>query len=127
MMAVFCGVTAMSGHLWPVYLSFRGGKGVATGAGVIFALNWMAALIAFGVWLAVFLATRYVSLGSVVAAAAMAVAQFATGPRIWKDLTLPVNVFCVVAALVIVWTHRENLGRLLRGEEKKFYFSRASS
>ncbi len=122
MMAVFCGVAALSGHVWPVYLNFRGGKGVATAAGVIFALDWMAGGIAFGVWFLVFLATRYVSLASVVAALALPVAQLFTGERFWRDHVLPVTIFCFTAALLVVFRHRDNLRRLFRGEEKRFHF-----
>ncbi|MBI2900883.1 MAG: glycerol-3-phosphate acyltransferase, partial [Planctomycetes bacterium] len=68
MMAVFCGVTALGGHLWPVYLGFKGGKGVATAAGILFALNWLAGLAALAVWVAVFVPFRYVSLSSIAAA-----------------------------------------------------------
>ena len=117
-MAVFCGVTALAGHMWPVYLGFKGGKGVATGAGVIFALNWMAGLAAVGTWLLVFLVTRYVSLGSMLGAVAMATAQVLTGPDI------AATIFCIALAVLVIVRHHENIRRLMRGEEKKFYFSR---
>jgi glycerol-3-phosphate acyltransferase PlsY len=123
MMAVFCGVTALAGHLWPVYLDFKGGKGVATAAGIVFALNWMAGAIAFAVWLLVFLPARYVSLASVAAAAALPFAHFFTRARFWQaGMHWPVTIFCVVAALVVIVKHRDNLARLKRGEEKKFNF-----
>jgi len=126
-LAVFCGVAALAGHLWPVYLDFKGGKGVATAAGILFAVNWMAGLIALGVWLVVFLPFRYVSLASMAAAVALPVAQVFTGPRLWKGQTLPVTVFCVAAALLVLYKHRDNLRRLKRGEEKRFYFSRGAN
>lgn len=122
MMAVFCGVAALVGHVWPVYLDFKGGKGVATAAGVIFALNWMAGGIVLGVWLLFFLASRYVSLASVAAAIALPVAQIFTGKRSWGDQVIPVTIFCFAAALLVVVRHRENLGRLVRGKEKRFHF-----
>ena len=122
MMAVFCGVTALAGHIWPVYLNFRGGKGVATAAGVIFALNWMAGVIAFGVWLLFFLASRYVSLASVAAAIALPIGHVFTGRRFWGEQLLPVTIFCFAAALLVVVRHRDNLKRLLKGEEKRFHF-----
>ncbi|HEY3226657.1 MAG TPA: glycerol-3-phosphate 1-O-acyltransferase PlsY [Planctomycetota bacterium] len=117
LMAV-CGVAALAGHLFPVYLRFKGGKGVATGAGVVFALNWIAGAAAVAVWLAVFGATRYVSLASVVAALALPVAQFLHKPADPAARTINFALFVLLAA-VVVWRHRDNLGRLRRGEEPK--------
>ena len=124
MMAIFCGVTALAGHMWPVYLGFKGGKGVATGVGIIFALNWMAGLIALGAFILVFLVTRYVSVGSMLGAVAMAIAQVFTGPEIWKKESLPVTIFCVAVAVLVIIRHHENIRRLMKGEEKKFHFSK---
>ena len=126
-MAVFCGVAALMGHLKPVYLDFKGGKGVATAAGVIFALNWIAGLIVLGVWLLVFLPFRYVSLASIAAAITLPVAQYFTGARFWGDLVLPVHASCIVAAFLVVMRHRENIQRLRNGEEKKISFSKGRS
>ena len=118
MMAVFCGVTALSGHLWPVYLRFRGGKGVATGAGVVFALNWMAGLAALGVFLVVLALFRYVSLGSICAAAVFPAVQALTGSRLWEPAA-PVTIFCVAAAAAVIARHHENIRRLLSGTESR--------
>lgn len=109
-----CGVAALAGHLFPVYLGFKGGKGVATGAGVVFALNWIAGLAALGLWIVFFFATRYVSLASVVAALALPVAQFILAP----DETIRLVMFTGIAAIV-VWRHMANLGRIVRGEEPR--------
>ena len=124
MMAIFCGVTALAGHMWPVYLGFKGGKGVATGVGIIFALNWMAGLIALGAFILVFLVTRYISVGSMLGAVAMATGQVFTGPEIWKKESLPVTIFCVAVAVLVIIRHHENIRRLMKGEEKKFHFSK---
>ncbi len=116
-----CGLLALLGHMWPVYLGFRGGKGVATVGGIVFALNWMAALIALGVWVLVFLPSRYVSLGSLVGALALPVAHHFTKqhfePRV-KGQWL-VTVFLGLAAVLVIWRHKANLKRLLEGTEKK--------
>lgn len=117
-MAVFCGVTALAGHVWPVYLDFKGGKGVATGAGVVFALDWMAGMIVAVLWGIVFCAFRTISLASIVAAASLPIVEFFTGPRLWvPDPHLPVTIFCFFAAVLVVARHRENLKRLKEGKE----------
>ncbi len=108
--------------MWPVFLDFKGGKGVATLAGILFALNWMAALIGLGVWVLVFAPFRYVSLASIVAAAAMPVAHHFTEVRFrgrW-GATWVITVFLAASALLVVWRHRENLRRLMRGAEARF-------
>ena len=121
-LSVFCALCALVGHMWPVYLGFRGGKGVATIGGILFAMNWMAALIAMGVWLLVFLPSRYVSLGSIVAVLALPVANHYTTPHLPKRWEEPwiVTGFLAVAALLVVFRHKSNLARLLAGTEKKF-------
>lgn len=121
-LAAFLALVAMAGHLFPVYLGFKGGKGVATGAGVVFALNWAAGLACIAVFGLVFLATRTVSLGSVVGALALPVAHvltatiagWAAGPPKWI-LTAVLALF----SLVVIWRHRENLRRWRRGEEPR--------
>ena len=98
---------------------------MATGAGVLFALDWRAAAIGAGVWLLAFLAFRYVSLGSIVAAVGVAAAGFWTGPLRWGEEALPVSVFCVLLAVVVILRHRENIRRLIRGEERQVCFRRS--
>lgn len=114
--ALAYGVAAIAGHAKPVFLLWRGGgKGVATAAGVFFALAPVATLVALATFLVVLFASGYVSLGSLVAALALVVALAATsGP--------PTPVFWVGAgvAAFVFWTHRTNIGRLRRGEEHRF-------
>jgi glycerol-3-phosphate acyltransferase PlsY len=109
------GLAAIVGHCFPVWLRFRGGKGVATGAGVFFTLAWLPTVVIAGVWVAMLLVFRFVSLASVTAAAAFPVALFfiARPPG-------PVVLCAVLAALVIISRHRANLARLVRGEEPRF-------
>jgi len=121
MLSVFCALLALVGHLWPVYLGFRGGKGVATMGGILFAMNWMAALIACAVWVVVFIPFRYVSLGSVVAALSLPVAHHFTAqymPR-WK-MPWIITIFLAVAGILVIVRHKANLKRLLEGTEKRF-------
>ena len=106
-------VAAFVGHLYPVYFRFRGGKGVATAFGLLLALDVRLALGALVVFLVVAVATRYVSLASILAA----VAATALGPWLlgWGPLALGVALM----AALIVWRHRSNLQRLLAGQENK--------
>ncbi len=122
MLAVLCGLGAAVGHMWPLYLRFRGGKGVATLAGILFAMNWIAALIGLGVWALLFIPFRYVSLASVVAAAAVPLAHHFTRERFRERWGAPgvITTFLGAAAVLVVWRHRENIRRLLAGTEKRF-------
>jgi glycerol-3-phosphate acyltransferase PlsY len=113
--AAAAGLAAIVGHCFPVWLKFSGGKGVATGAGVFFTLAWLPTLVVAGVWVAMVLVLRFISLASVTAAAAFPVALFfITRP------TMPVETCAVLAALVIIWRHRANLARLASGAEPRF-------
>lgn len=114
--ALACGVAAILGHVRPLYLGFRkGGKGVATAAGVFFALAPLPMLITFAAFVAIVLGTGYVSLGSLAAAALLPVLLFAT-----HGATSPLFIVSVVIACFVYWTHRANIGRLRRGEEHRF-------
>jgi glycerol-3-phosphate acyltransferase PlsY len=113
-------IAVIVGHIFPVWLGFRGGKGVATGVGVFLALAPLAVVIAGLIFLVIVLLTRYVSLGSIVAAAAIpllvAIQNFLT-PRVdfW-----PVMTAAVAGAALIIFAHRQNIGRLIRRTESKF-------
>jgi glycerol-3-phosphate acyltransferase PlsY len=121
-LAVLFALSALVGHMWPVYLEFRGGKGVATIGGILFALNWMAALLGMSVWVVVFIPFRYVSLGSVVAALSLPLANHLTARHFVERWKAPwiVTLFLGVAALLVIYRHKANLARLLAGTEKKF-------
>jgi acyl phosphate:glycerol-3-phosphate acyltransferase len=114
--ALVCGLTAVVGHVFSVFVGFKGGKGVATAAGVMLGLTPVALLVALAVWIALVFLTGYVSLGSIVAAAVFPVAVRLLDPPeqpeiLWLD---------VAAAAGIIWLHRANIGRLLRGTENRF-------
>lgn len=129
MLAVACALLALVGHMWPVTLGFRGGKGVATMGGILFALNWETALIAMGVWVLVFIPSRYVSLGSVAAALSLPVAQHFTGHHFKHRWEAPmvVTVFLAVAGVLVIVRHQANLKRLWAGTEPKFGRKKADS
>ena len=114
--AIAVGVAAIVGHVRPLFLRFgKGGKGVATAAGVFFALAPVPMLVAFGVFVAIVLATGYVSLGSLISALVLPVLLAIT---LGTSSTLFI-VSTIIAAFVF-WTHRANIGRLRRGEENRF-------
>ena len=115
-------VAVVAGHVFPVWLGFRGGKGVATGLGVFAVLAPLALLCALPVFVLVVWATRYVSLGSIVAAAMMPFAVWALNARgsTRGVELLPVLTAASVGGALIIFMHRANIGRLLRGEENKF-------
>lgn len=116
------GAFSMVGHTWPLFLGFKGGKGVATGAGMLFAIAPAPAAIALGTWIVVFVLTRYVSVGSIVAALALAALVWVPRFRPGEHPAIPL-VISILALLVVV-RHHANIGRLLKGTESRFSFSR---
>jgi glycerol-3-phosphate acyltransferase PlsY len=110
---VLAAAAAVAGHMYPLFLGFRGGKGVATGAGTALALVPWIGVFAFVVWLSVSLATRYVSVGSVVAAVAYPAAAFVSAQP-W-----PVRLFALGTGMWVVWRHRANIARLRAGTEHR--------
>lgn len=117
-LAVGTGLAAILGHIFPVYLGFKGGKAVATGAGVFLVLSPWAVLVAAAVWAVVFAASRYVSLASVCAAAALPVSVWALHREPFGAGRY-VTGFAVLGGLLVIWRHRANIGRLLSGTEHK--------
>lgn len=112
-LALACGLAVIAGHSWSIFLGFRGGKIIATSLGVFLALAPVAALLALGVWLVVVILSRYVSLGSIVAAITM--------PFLMVALRQPWSyvLFSLVAAAIAVYKHLPNIRRLLAGTEPK--------
>lgn len=119
---MIAGLAALVGHCFPVWLKFKGGKGVATAAGVFLVLAPPACLAAVILFLLVVIFWRYVSLGSVSAAAAMPLLIY----LLWAGRHAPLSVTAgaLAAALLIIYQHRRNLQRLLEGAEPKFSFSK---
>jgi acyl phosphate:glycerol-3-phosphate acyltransferase len=109
---VVAGFGAFLGHLFPVWLKFKGGKGVATFFGIALMLNWMIGLLALATWIVTALATRISSLSALVAAA-LTPAYF----LLWKQY--PFSALMLLLAVIIYFMHRENIARLLRGEEPR--------
>ena len=108
---VLAGLAALSGHIWPVWLGFKGGKAVATGFGMFLGLSWPVGLACFGMFMAVFSISRIVSLASVVAAVSLPLLM-AAGSASNANL-----VMALVAMLLVLWRHRTNIQRLINGTE----------
>jgi glycerol-3-phosphate acyltransferase PlsY len=112
--AAWVGLAAFCGHVFSVFLKFRGGKGVATALGVFLALSPLAVTIALGVFIALMLIWRYVSLSSICAAAVMPIAVWVLGEE------RVVVIVTIIVALIVIFRHTENIKRLSAGTENKF-------
>lgn len=117
----------VAGHIWPVYLKFKGGKGVATAAGAFLPLSWAALVTALLVWVLVFLTTRYVSLASISAAVIFAIAAvvfYILFPNIGLIPGVKLGQACLVPIVLLsvltVVKHKSNIVRLLNGTENRF-------
>ena len=113
--SVLFGTAALLGHTFPVYLHFKGGKGVATGAGMLLGIAPTAMGLAVLFWAATMFLFRYVSLASIVAALTAAIAVWVQTPE-----RLVVNLVVTILALLVIWLHRSNIQRLLNGTENRF-------
>jgi len=119
MFGILAAISSVIGHSFPVWLHFKGGKGVATSAGALFALAPVAALVGAAIWILTFWLTRYVSVASVAAAAALPLIILITT---WLSEHGGKSLFywSVCLAAVVIWRHRSNLSRLIRGTEPRF-------
>ncbi len=117
---ILVGLSAVLGNVFPVYLRFRGGKGVATAFGVVAALAWISTLIAGVVWLALYLLTRTVSVASLGAAVALPTAVAFVKDGAATDSYVSAQTLTVACAVLIIYRHHENISPLLRGEEHSF-------
>ena len=112
--AALGGLAVMLGHVFPALLGFRGGKGILSGLFIALVLDWRIALILLAVFFSVYLLTRYVSLGSILAAAAFSISF---GLLYWQR---PVVMICgIVMGALAIFMHRSNIARLLKGQEQR--------
>ncbi len=112
-MPLAIGVFAILGHIFTPFLNFKGGKGVATGSGVLAASHPLLFIMAFAAWIVCFLVTKIVSISSVLAVIVLSVSAWVLSPGDSATYVL------TALSLFVVWTHRSNIGRLIRGEEKR--------
>jgi len=111
---IFAGVSAIIGHSYPIFAGFRGGKGVATGAGMVMGLYPLIFLICLGVFVIIVIFTGTVSLASMMAAITLPVSVY----LLQGNTDQPLLIFSLVIPFFIIYTHRENVSRLIKGEEK---------
>ena len=113
LLPVLAAIAVILGHSKSIFLKFTGGKSVASGVGTILALNWQVGLIIAVIWAIITFFTRYVSVGSIIALAISPILMWRFGsPAAYI-------VYCAIGAVYIIWLHRENIKRLIKGEENK--------
>lgn len=113
LLPVIAAVAVILGHSRSIFLNFTGGKSVASGVGTILALNWIVGLLIAAIWAVITYASKYVSLGSIIA--------LATSPFLmwWFKAPIAYIGYCALGAVYIIWLHRTNIQRLIKGEENK--------
>ena len=112
---VVLGIAAVLGHIFPIWAGFRGGKGIATLFGMILGIHTLVAVSLVGVFILMLLATRYVSLSSIIASIAFPLLIL----FIFREPELSYKIFAIATAALVVLTHHKNIGRLLTGSESK--------
>ena len=123
---VAAGLAALAGHIWPVWLGWRGGKAVATALGMLLGLTWPVGLACFGIFLTALSVSRIVSLSSVVAAVALPLLMLGWFQTQGLGLRWPYLVLALLTSTLVIWRHRSNLARLLDGTEPRLGEKRAS-
>ena len=114
---IFTGLMAITGHIFPVFAGFRGGKGVAAMFGILLAIHPPVTLLCLGVFMVFFLSTGIVSIGSMAAGIAFPILLL----TFFKTPSVFFRIFSVVVAVALLVTHRKNIQRLLKGEEKRLF------
>ena len=116
---IYFGFVSIIGHIFPIFASFKGGKGVASTTGVLLAFSPYCFLIELGVFLIVFLLTKFVSLSSILSIICVFIASFFIGPINENGSDFIFTIFCGLVALIIIFDHFQNIKRLIKGTESK--------
>jgi glycerol-3-phosphate acyltransferase PlsY len=116
---ILAGIAVVCGHVFTVFASFKGGKGVSTAFGVFLGLAPLPSIVAFFIWALLVWLTGYVAVGSIAAAMVLPALVIGSGLRD-GTLSLPITLLASLLGLLVVYRHRSNIGRLMRGEENRF-------
>ncbi len=116
-MAILAAVLVIVGHNWPIFAKFKGGKGIATSLGAIIALTPYSLLVIIPIWLAVLFISGYVSLASIIVALAYPIAVF-----VFYSLDPYKLLFAIIIAILAVYRHKSNFGRLIHGQEHRILY-----
>ena len=114
---VAIGLSTLIGHIWPVWLNWRGGKAVATGLGIFLGISWQVGLATLGIFILIIILFRIVSLASVSAALALPLIMLVSFKT--SSISFPFLVISLLAMTLVIWRHRENIRRLMKGKEPK--------
>tara|TARA_Y100001978_G_scaffold98055_1_gene87869 strand:+ start:125 stop:733 length:609 start_codon:yes stop_codon:yes gene_type:complete len=114
---VAVGLSTLIGHIWPVWLNWRGGKAVATGLGIFLGLSWQVGLATLGIFILMITLFRIVSLASVSAALALPLIMFLSFNT--SNISFPFLIISLLAMTLVIWRHRENILRLMKGKEPR--------
>ncbi len=114
---ILTGLAALSGHIWPIWLNWKGGKAVATGLGLFLGLSWQVGLASLGIFLLVISIFKIVSLASVIAAISLPFLMYLSLKS--NSFTEPYFIISLISMVLVLWRHRSNIKRLIKGEEPK--------
>ena len=114
---VAIGLSTLIGHIWPVWLNWRGGKAVATGLGIFLGLSWQVGLATLGIFILMIALFRIVSLASISAVLTLPLIMFLSFQE--SSISIPYLIVSLLAMTLVIWRHRENIARLIKGKEPK--------
>ncbi|GAB6283538.1 MAG: glycerol-3-phosphate 1-O-acyltransferase PlsY [Ignavibacterium sp.] len=123
---IIAGLAAVLGHIWTIFANFKGGKGIATALGMLLIISTVDILVAFGVFVIVVALSKYISLGSISAAVAVPITLYLREHLFNANISNYYTLFPFVVALslLVIFTHRKNISKLLKGRENKISFSK---